>query len=146
MSLTPESAMHAWFENLWNKGDETTIDTMLHVDGVVHGLPTPDGQPIRGPEAFKPFYRQFRTAFPDFRYTIDDQIAEGDKVVSRLTGQGTMKGAFAGMPATGKHATWSEIHISRFTNGKVVEHWGTVDQAGMLKQLGVTSSPTPTLA
>ena len=52
-----ESAMHAWFENLWNKGDETTIDTMLHVDGVVHGLPTPDGQPIRGPEAFKPFYR-----------------------------------------------------------------------------------------
>ena len=62
--------MRQWFENLWNKGDETTIDRMLHADGVVHGLPTPDGQPIRGPEAFKPFYRSFRTAFPDISIDI----------------------------------------------------------------------------
>ncbi|HEY6041472.1 MAG TPA: ester cyclase, partial [Anaerolineae bacterium] len=63
---------------------------------------------------------------------------EGDKVVTRITGQGTMKGTFAGMTATNKHASWSEIHISRFKDGKIVEHWGIVDQAGMLQQLGVT--------
>ena len=51
-----------------------------------------------------------------------------------VTGQGTMTGAFAGMPATHKHAAWSEIHISRFKDGKIVEHWGSVDQLGMLQQ------------
>ena len=62
-------------------------------------------------------------------------------VVHRLTGHGTMKGEFQGMPATGKHATWSEIHIGRFAGSKLVEHWGNVDQLGILQQLGL--APTP---
>ena len=53
-----------------------------------------------------------------------------------LTGHGTMKGEFQGMPPTGKHASWKEMHMGRFENGKVVEHWGVVDQMGMLAALG----------
>jgi predicted ester cyclase len=56
-------------------------------------------------------------------HIIDDTIADGDKLVQRLTGHGTMQGSLAGMPATGKHAPWSEIHVSCFKDGKVVEHW-----------------------
>ncbi len=82
-----------------------------------------------------------RTAFPDLRYTIDDTIEAGDKWVTRLTGSGTMRGDFAGMPATGKHATWTEIHIVRSHDEQVVEHWGLVQELGMLVQLGVIPAP-----
>jgi predicted ester cyclase len=82
-----------------------------------------------------------RTAFPDIRYTVEDTIECGDKSVGRLTASGTMSGDFAGMPATGKHATWTEIHIARVANGQVVEHWGLVQELGMLVQLGVIPAP-----
>ncbi len=62
-------------------------------------------------------------------------------VVQRVIGTGTMKGAFQGMPPSGKSATWSEIHIVRFANGKVVEHWANIDQLGMLTQLGFIQPP-----
>ncbi len=127
-----------------NKNNWAVITDTRDPNYVEH-QPTPPGYPT-GLEGFKQYLATFRTAFPDFRYTIDDTIAEGDKVVARLTGQGTMKGTFAGMPATGKHASWSEIHINRFKDGKIVEHWGTVDQAGLLQQLGVTPTPTPSLS
>ena len=64
MAPTPEFVMRAWFQELWNKGDETTIARFLHANAVVHGLPTPDGGPIRGPAEFTPFYRSFRATFP----------------------------------------------------------------------------------
>ena len=83
------------------------------------------------------FIGGFRAAFPDLTYTIEDEIVDGDKVVNRTMGSGTMKGDFMGMKASGKKATWQEIHIARLDgSGKMVEHWGTVDMAGMLQQLG----------
>lgn len=60
----------------------------------------------------------------------------------RLTAKGTQKGEFQGVPATGKQATWSELHIARIANGKVVESWGVTDQLGMMQQLGLASAPT----
>ena len=62
-------------------------------------------------------------------------------MVQRLTARGTMTGAFMGMPATGKSATWTEIHIARVANGKLTEHWSNIDQLGMLQQLGVIPTP-----
>ena len=90
---------------------------------------------------FKQGLTKFRTAFPDFRYTIEDEITVGDRLVHRLTARGTQKAEFLGVPATGKQATWSEIHIGRIANGKVVEHWGSVDQMGMMQQLGLDWAP-----
>jgi predicted ester cyclase len=59
----------------------------------------------------------------------------------RSSASGTMTGEFGGMPATGKRATWTEIHIGRVANGRLVEHWGLVDQLGMLVQLGIVPAP-----
>jgi predicted ester cyclase len=83
----------------------------------------------------------FDNALPDFHYTIEDVIGEGDKVAVRLSAQGTQTGEFGGIPATGKHATWSEMHIGRISNGMLTEHWGEIDNLGMLQQLGVIPSP-----
>ena len=117
-----------------NSGSLTTIDE-LFAPGYVDRTAFPGSTPDR--EGYKQSLTKFRAAFPDFRYTIEDEIVAGDKLVHRLTGRGTQKGEFQGVPATGKQATWSEIHIGRLVNGKVVEHWGLVDQLGMLQQLGL---------
>lgn len=86
-------------------------------------------------------YQQFTTwsfaVFPDLQFIIEDLIAEGDKVTTRFTEQGTQHGAMLGMPPTGKQATWTGMCISRFANGKIVEVWGEFDRLGMLQQLGL---------
>lgn len=144
MTYDLKATTRRYVEEGWNKNNWAVITETQDPNYVEH-QPAPVGFPA-GLEGLKLYTTSFRTAFPDFRYTIEDTIVEGDKVVSRLTGHGTMKGAFAGMPATGKHASWSEIHIGRFKDGKIIEHWGTVDQADMLQQLGVTPAPKPSLS
>lgn len=116
-----------------NKGDLTVFDQLTAPDPVDHSLPPGMPATVQGT---KMSLSVFRAAFPDLHYRIEDTIAEGDRVAQRVTGHGTMKGDFQGMPASGKSATWSEIHIVRFANGKVVEHWATADMASMLQQLG----------
>lgn len=125
-------------EEVMNKGNVAVVDELSGANFVDHSLPP--GVPA-GNEGFKGFVAMYRAAFPDLHYTIDDEIAEGDRVVQRTTANGTMKGDFQGMPASGKSATWQEIHITRFADGKVVEHWGVVDQLSMLQQLGFAEAP-----
>jgi steroid delta-isomerase-like uncharacterized protein len=79
-------------------------------------------------------------AFPDLQVTIHDQIAEGDKVVTRWSAQGTHLGSFAGIPATGKPVTVTAMHIHRIEDSKLVEHWEEINLLGVLQQLGVRSS------
>ena len=96
----------------------------------------------RGPEDVKRFMGEFRQAFPDFHSTIEDQIAEGDKVVTRWTMRGTHQGEFRGIAPTGKQITVTGIGIFRFSDeGKVIESWDNFDQLGMMRQLGVVHSP-----
>jgi predicted ester cyclase len=85
---------------------------------------------------FKMFVQSLRAAFPDIHYHIEAEVAEGEMLTHFLSAHGTMKGEFSGMPPTGKHASWQEMHMGRFADGKVVEHWGVVDQMGMLAALG----------
>jgi predicted ester cyclase len=123
---------------VYNQGRLQLIDE-LYAPEFIERIPQPGMAPTR--EGFKQFVTSLRTAFPDLRYTIDDTIEVGDKFVTRLTASGTMRADFAGMPATGKHATWTEIHIMRVTNEHVVEHWGLIQELGMLVQLGVIQAP-----
>lgn len=96
----------------------------------------------RGPEDVKRFMGEFREAFPDFHSTIEDQIAEGDKVVTRWTMSGTHQDEFRGIAPTGKQITVTGIGIFRFSDeGKVIESWDNFDQLGMMRQLGVVPSP-----
>jgi predicted ester cyclase len=123
---------------VFNQGNFGLIDELIAPDFVEHAA-QPGVPPTR--EGFKQFAMAYRSAFPDLRYTVDDAIDAGDKIVYRLTVSGTMKGDFLGMPATGTRATWTEIHIGRVANGQLVEHWGLVDQLGMLVQLGIVPAP-----
>ena len=98
----------------------------------------PDGSMLeRGPEDVKRFMGEFRGGFPDFHSTIEDMVAEGDKVVTRWTIRGTHQGEFRGIAPTGKQITVTGIGIFRFSpEGKVVESWDNFDQLGMMRQLG----------
>lgn len=121
-----------------NAGDFSKLESLVAADGVDHAVPP--GMPPTRASAIQ-FLTMFRAAFPDLRYTLEDVIAEEDRVVQRATASSTMKGEFLGMPATGKSATWSEIHIVRVKDGKIVEHWASAHQLGMFQQLGLAPAP-----
>jgi predicted ester cyclase len=127
---------------IFNQGKLQLIDELYAPDYRDRSV-QPGMAPTR--EGFKQFVTSLRTAFPDLHYTIDDSIESGDKFVTRLTASGTMRGEFAGMPATNKHATWTEFHIVRVNNDLVVEHWGLIQELGMMVQLGVIPAPGRTL-
>lgn len=128
-------------EEIISQGKLNLIDEVFAPDVVNH---TPVPQFAEGREGVRQFIGALREAFPDLRYKVEDLIAEGDRVVGHIVGSGTFKKAFMGMPPTGKHAEWREVHIVRLENGRVKEHWAVADQLGMLQQLGVI--PVPQLA
>jgi steroid delta-isomerase-like uncharacterized protein len=83
------------------------------------------------------------TAFPDATYSMDDSIAEGDKVANRYTLRGTHKGAFMGIPPTGKQIVVKGANIYRISEGKIVETWDFLDTFGMMAQLGAIPGASP---
>jgi len=89
----------------------------------------------------KQFFAMARSAFPDNSTTVEDMIAEGDRVVARITVTGTHRGEFMGTPPTGKYVTFPCIDIVRCADGRIVEHWSLLDNLGLLQQLGVLSVP-----
>ena len=120
------------------KGNLAIADELISEDYAQHsvfGIPN-------GREGFKQFFMAFAAAVPDAQFVIEDVISEGDKVVTRLTVNGTQTGALQGIPPTGKKFSMKGIDIFRVEDGKLVEHWDAVDQLGMLQQLGVIPSPT----
>jgi steroid delta-isomerase-like uncharacterized protein len=90
-----------------------------------------------GAEALKEVWRILLRAFPDLHVSVEDVIAEGDKVVARNTVTGTQNGEYMGRPPSGKPVTYNEIFIFRFVDGRIAETWGVVDVLSQLRQLGV---------
>jgi predicted ester cyclase len=121
-----------------NNGNFGLLDQLVAADFVDYSAPP--GVPTSR-EGFKQSAIALKTAFPDLHYTIQDSVECGDRIVHRLAATGTMTGEFMGIPATGKRASWTEIHIARVANGRLAEHWGLVDQLGMLVQLGIVPAP-----
>jgi steroid delta-isomerase-like uncharacterized protein len=99
---------------------------------------------IQGREPYKQFISMSFAAFPDLRFTIEDQVAESDEVVTRWTLRGTHQGPFQDIPPTGKHVMVTGIGINRFANGKIVENWTNMDALGLRQQLGVVPAPGQT--
>jgi steroid delta-isomerase-like uncharacterized protein len=122
-----------------NSGDLSAVDDVIAADAVDHEAPP--GVSNRGPAALRAFVEMFRGGFPDLRMTVDDMIAEGDRVAVRATMTGTHKGEFMGTPPTGKQVSVLVIDIARFAGAKAVEHWGASDSAVLLEQLGVAPGP-----
>ena len=122
------------FWEVAEKGDYDAFGNYITEDSVDH-TPMP-GQPA-GLEGVKYIFKMLRAAFPDFSEEIVDMVAEDDKVVIRSISRGTHQGALMGIPATGKKVQVDEIHIVRIKDGKMTDHWGLFDQAGMMAQLGM---------
>ena len=121
-------------EEFWNQGNMALFDKIWATNFVNHD---PFHPHVSDREGYKQWVIIVRTAFPDFKITIEDMIAEGDKVVVRWTFRGTQKGELPGIPPTGKQVTQMGININRIADGKVVESWRSADDFGLLQQLGV---------
>ncbi|MBZ0291012.1 MAG: ester cyclase [Anaerolineae bacterium] len=121
-------------EEILNQGKASLVDQLFSPD-FVENEELPPGIPP-GREAPKALFSMLRNAFPDFKATIEQMIAEGDKVVIYMTWTGTQQGEFMGIPPTGNRISINVIDIIRIADGKYVEHWGLMDGAKMMQQLG----------
>ena len=125
------------FADAVNTGDmaliSKTIDEVVEANALIR---TPLPIEATGPELLKEVFGRLHRAFPDLHITVDDLIAEGDKVVARDTVTGTHQGEYMGLSPTGKSITYNEIVICRFADGRIAETWGVVDVLSQLRQLG----------
>jgi steroid delta-isomerase-like uncharacterized protein len=128
-------------EEVWSKGNFSILDEFVLEDVVVHSADPADD--IHGPEGITQFYSGLREAFPDIHFTIEDQIADGDQVVTRWTASATHRGAFQGLPPTGKAVRMAGIDIDRFVGGRVAECWSMVGELSILQQLGALPGSEP---
>lgn len=126
-------------EEVFNRGNMSMADEFLAPDFVEHEELPPGIPP--GREAPKVLFAMLRSAFPDFKATIEHLIAEGDEVVLHMTWTGTHEGEFMGIPPTGKRISINVIDILGMAEGKCVEHWGVMDSMTMMQQLGVVPAP-----
>src|SRR6266516_2389300 len=110
------------FQEFWDQKNLAVADELLAANHVDHTPGSPPGLPP-GPEGLKQFAAVYFTAFPDLRITIDDLVAEGDKVVTRWTTRATHQGDLMGIPPTGKQVTITGITIDRIAGGKIAETW-----------------------
>lgn len=138
MSEENKALLRHVFKEMWQEGEVHAVDKHFAADYVSHndfpGMPP-------GREGVKAMVGMLASAFSDNEVTVEDQIAEGDKVVTRWSSTGTHSGEFFGIPATGKRVAERGIGISRIVDGKIVEEWGESDMLGMVQQLGVVPPP-----
>lgn len=136
------STLRRFIDEMINQGNLTVIDEVLTPDFVEHEQLPPGITP--GREGVKHLFTMLRAGFPDLRADIEQVVAQDDLVVLRMTWRGTHTGPVMGIPPTGKTVAWQVIDTMRVADGKVVEHWGMMDQFGLLSQLGAI--PTPVAA
>jgi len=127
------------FTEFFSTGDEALAEQVLSPDVVFHGT-AGDGE-LRGIGEMKAFVAGYRRAFPDARSTVEDQVAEDDKVVTRWRAHGTHRGELGQIPPTNREFEMSGVTIERIARGKIVEVWVARDELGLLRRLGVLPEP-----
>jgi len=127
--------VHRWFTEVWNEGREETVDELFAADAVAHGLGEGNAT-SSGPEGFKAFLRNMRSAFPDVRIDVEETVVQDDKIAARLVFHGTHSGEGLGLKPTNRRVSVSGIVMARIVDGKVAENWNSWDQLAMLQQLG----------
>jgi steroid delta-isomerase-like uncharacterized protein len=122
-------------EEVWNQGHYAIVDEIVASDYLGHS--SNPATETHGREGVKQFYMALHSAFPDIHFVIEDQVADGDKVVTRWTARATHKGEFQGIPPTGNRGELTGITIDRIAGGQIVECWTEIDDLRLLQQLGV---------
>lgn len=133
-----KALVRRFVDEVQSQGNVDAIYEFCSPEFVNHSAP-PGLPPDR--EGIKVVTAMFRGAFPDSYFTVEDMIAEGDKVTTRKTFHGTHDGEFMGIPPTGRPVSMGLIDIVRISEGRVVEHWSVGDNLGMMQQLGVIPQP-----
>jgi len=137
MAVSNESIYRRLIEEGFNQGKLAVVDELVAPNSREHQRGSEDG-----PEGARKTITYLRSAFPDFKITIDDVVVVGDMVWARQKGGGTNLGRFAGHPPTGRTAFIDVIDVCRIEDGKIVEHWGVPDQLGMMLALGLVAPPS----
>jgi steroid delta-isomerase-like uncharacterized protein len=135
MSMDLKVTVRRLYEEIWNKRKLELMDVLLSPSHALHGS-TFSGRSI-GPEAYRSQILLYTGAFPDLRFTIEDMIAEKEKVVTYWTMSGTHKGEFRGIPPTNKKISLDGITIHYITDGKIMDSYVSLDMWGMMQQLGL---------
>jgi predicted ester cyclase len=138
---TANEATFRRFHEATNSGDAEliakTIDELVVPDAVIH---SPLPIQASGARLLKELWARLLRAYPDLHVTIEDLIAQGDKLVIRNSVTGTHRGEYMGLQPTGRSVTYDEIFILRFAGGRIAETWGVVDVLSQMKQLGAIAA------
>ena len=138
MAITNKAIVRRYFDEVLSAGNLQVIEELISPHYASH---YPAGYELGGgPEDVRQIVVGVRRAFPDVHFTVEDLIAEGEKVVCRWTFQGTQEGNFMGIPASGRKAAVMGIAVYRVVNAQIVEAWFTWDALGLMRQLGVDAS------
>ena len=139
MSEQNKAVVRRWVVEGFSTGNSAIADEIIDPGFTYHH---PRFPPLpAGPEGYKQIVAMYRGAFPDMNITMEDMVAEGDKVVARWTAQGTNTGEIMGMPPTNKAFTATGTNMFRINDGKVAEVWTNFDDLGMMQQLGMIPTP-----
>jgi steroid delta-isomerase-like uncharacterized protein len=141
MSEQNKDIVRRSFEELFSAGKLEVADEVFAENYVGHDPAL--GRDLHGPEELRQYVRMYRNAFPDLVCAIDEQVAEGDLVVTRFTATGTHRGDLMGVAPTGAKVTVTGISIDRLEDGKSVESWTQYDALNMLRQINAIPSPQP---
>jgi steroid delta-isomerase-like uncharacterized protein len=133
-----KALVRRFVDEVQSQGNVNAVDEFCSPEFVNHSAPP--GLPLDR-EGIKIVTAMFRSAFPDSYFTVEDMMAEGDKVATRKTFHGTHQGEFMGIPPTGRQVSMGLIDIVRISDERVVEHWSMGDNFGMMQQLGVIPRP-----
>jgi steroid delta-isomerase-like uncharacterized protein len=134
-----KTVIRRFLGEVFEGGNLELVDELFAPDYVLHDPAVPEE--VRGPEGIKQYVGMYRSAYPDTRFTVEDQIAEGDEVATRWTYRGTHQGELMGIPPTGREVTITGITIDSVSGGRIEEEWNNFDQLGLLQQLGVVPTP-----
>lgn len=135
MSEQNKAQVRRVLEEVYNQGRLEVVDDVASSNLIIHAR----SHDVHGRAGARQYVTTLREGFPDIHFTVEDQIAEGDKVVTRWTARGTHKGDFQGIPASGKAVRIAGAEIDRLIDGKVVECWNHIDELGLMQQLGVVA-------
>jgi steroid delta-isomerase-like uncharacterized protein len=143
MAEENKATSRRFYEELFTQGNLDTAEEIVTSDFVIHDPNIP--QEPRGPESLKQSVTRYRNAFPDLNFTIEEQIAEGEKVCTRWVADGTHQGELMGIAPTGNRVTGRAFTLQRllqrFSGGKIAEDWAHYDALGMMRQIGAIPEP-----
>ncbi len=132
-----KDVVQRYWDGKWNERRPEILDELQTPDVVYHGT----SMEMKGIKEYKQVYSSYLSAFHDTQVNVEDLIAEGDKVMTRVTCSFVHKGELEGIPPTGKTLTISLFTVFRLVDGKIVEEWEIIDELGMMMQLGMELKP-----